>query len=299
MKIIITGSSGFVGTNLIQHLHNKGLNDLETINLKNSNWISKMDKQIDAIIHLAGKAHDTKECSNSNQYFDINTKLTQELFDVFLKNSCRDFIYFSSVKAVADQAEQVVTEATVTNPQTAYGQSKLLAEQYILSKLLPKGKRVFIIRPTMIHGPGNKGNLNLLYKLVSKGIPWPLGAFENKRSFCSIYNVCFVIEQILERDDIPSGVYNLADDYPISTNRLVELIAISKNKKAKIYKISQKKINILAKVGDLICMPLNSERLEKLTENFVVSNEKIVNAIGKPLPVSSEDGLIKTFNSFK
>ena len=183
MKIIITGSSGFVGTNLIRYLYSRGLNDLETINLRNSNWTSKMDKQINAIIHLAGKAHDTKNSSNSDQYFDINTKLTQELFDVFLKNSYRDFIYFRSVKAVTDQAENVVTEETVTNPQTAYGQSKLLAEQYILSKLLPKGKRVFILRPAMIHGSGNKGNLNLLYQLVSKGIPLPLGAFENKRSF--------------------------------------------------------------------------------------------------------------------
>jgi nucleoside-diphosphate-sugar epimerase len=299
MKIIITGSTGFVGSYLFKYLYNKGIKNLEKINLRNSNWTSKMDKPLIAIIHLAGKAHDTKKSSNPKDYFDVNTKISQELFDVFLKSNCRNFIFFSSVKAVIDKAEDIVTEETVNNPQTAYGQSKFQAEQYILNKALPQGKRVFIIRPSMIHGPGNKGNLNLLYKLVSKGIPWPLGAFENKRSFCSIYNVCFVIEQILERDDIPSGIYNLADDDAISTNRLVELIALSKNKKAKIYKISQKKINRLAKLGDLLCMPLNSERLEKLTENFVVSNEKIVKAIGNPLPVSAEDGLMKTFNSFK
>ena len=115
------------------------------------------------------------------------------MFDVFLASNCRDFIFFSSVKAVTDKAEDIVTEETVTNPQTAYGQSKLKAEQYILSKALPQGKRVFIIRPSMIHGPGNKGNLNLLYQLVSKGIPWPLGTFHNQRSFCSIDNVCYVV----------------------------------------------------------------------------------------------------------
>lgn len=299
MKIIITGATGFVGSNLFKYLYNKGIKDLEKINLRNSNWTSKMDKPLIAIIHLAGKAHDIKKSSNPKDYFDVNTKISQELFDVFLKSNCRNFIFLSSVKAVIDKAEDIVTEETVNNPQTAYGQSKFQAEQYILNKALPQGKRVFIIRPSMIHGPGNKGNLNLLYKLVSNGIPWPLGAFENKRSFCSINNVCFVIEQILERDDIPSGVYNLADDDAISTNRLVELIALSKNKKAKIYKISQKKINRLAKLGDFLKLPLNTERLEKLTENFVVSNEKIVNAIGKPLPVSAEDGLMKTLNSFK
>ena len=298
MKITITGSTGFVGCNLLEFLLDHNF-EPKALNLRIPNWKTDLDEDSNAIIHLAGKAHDTKNTSNPEDYFDVNTKLTQDLFDAFLASNCRDFIFLSSVKAVTDKAEDIVIEETLTNPQTAYGQSKLQAEQYILSKSLPQGKRVFIIRPSMIHGPGNKGNLNLLYQLVSKGIPWPLGAFGNKRSFCSIDNVCFVIQQILEREDIPSGIYNLADNDAISTNRLIELIAISKHKKAKIYKISQKKINRLAKLGDLLSLPLNSERLEKLTENFVVSNEKIVKAIGKPLPVSAENGLMKTYNSFK
>ena len=299
MKILITGYTGFVGFNLIKYFNERGLNSITKINLRTPKWKTELEIEVTSIIHLAGKAHDIKNNSNPKDYFDVNTKLTKELFDLFLESNCRDFIYFSSVKAVTDKAEDIVTEETVTNPKTAYGQSKLQAEQYILSKVLPQDKRIFIIRPSMIHGPGNKGNLNLLYQLVNKGFPWPLGAFQNQRSFCSIDNVCFAVQQILERQEINSGVYNLADDDAISTNRLIELIAISKHKKAKIYKISQKKINRLAKLGDLLSLPLNSERLDKLTENFVVSNEKIVKAIGKPLPISVEDGLMKTFNSFK
>ena len=296
--INITGATGFVGSNLFEYLlvHNW---DPISLNLRNTNWKSKIDNESIAIIHLAGKAHDLKKSSDPEDYFDINSKLTQEIFDVFLASNSRDFIFFSSVKAVTDKAGGIITEETVTNPQTAYGQSKLQAEQYILSKALPLGKRVFIIRPAMIHGPDNKGNLNLLYKLVSGGIPWPLGAFENKRSFCSIDNVCFVINEILENNNIPSGIYNLTDDRPISTNRLIELISISLDKKTIIYKIPRKIINILVKAGDFFSLPLNTERLDKLTENFVVSNEKIVKVIGKSLPVSVEDGLIKTFNSFK
>ena len=83
---------------------------------------------------------------------------------------------------------------------------------YILSKEIPKGKRVYILRPCMIHGPGNKGNLNLLYQLVSKGLPWPLGGFQNQRSFLSVENLCFVIKELLENESIPSGVYQVADD---------------------------------------------------------------------------------------
>jgi nucleoside-diphosphate-sugar epimerase len=299
MKILITGYSGFVGNNLLQYFNKSGLNNITKINLRTSNWKSKIDLDATSIIHLAGKAHDIKNSSNPKDYFDINTKISQELFDVFLESNCRNFIFFSSIKAVTDKSEDIVTEETIAQPKTVYGQSKLQAEQYILSKSLPQAKRVFIIRPVMIHGSGNKGNLNLLYQFVNKGLPWPLGAFKNRRSFCSIENACFVIQQILQREDVPSGIYNLADDAAISTNRLIELIAKSKNKTPKIYKISQKKIESFAKLGDLLRLPLNSERLEKLTENFVVSNEKIVKAIGKPLPVSAEDGLMKTLNSFK
>ena len=208
------------------------------------------------------------------------------------------FIFFSSVKAVADNVNGLLNETQTPNPQTHYGKSKLLAENYILSKELPPNKRIFIFRPSMIHGPGNKGNLNLLYKIVAKRIPWPLGVFENQRSFCSIDNVCFVINEILENKNITSGIYNLADDRAISTNLLIELIAISQNKETTIYKIPKKFIVTLAKFGDYFRLPLNSERLQKLTESYVVSNVKIVKAIGKPLPVSTEEGLIKTLKSF-
>jgi nucleoside-diphosphate-sugar epimerase len=299
MKLIITGSSGFVGCNLI-NFFKLSLNELSMLNLRNSNWKSEIDVDATAIIHLAGKAHDLKNSSNPDDYFEINTKLTQELFDVFLASNCRDFIYFSSIKAVTDQTEDVVTEETVTNPQTVYGQSKLQAEQYILSRTLPEGKRIFIIRPSMIHGPGNKGNLNLLYQLVSKSLPWPLGAFQNQRSFCNIDNVCFVIQQILEREEIPSGVYNLADDEALSTNELIQIIADTTCKKSKILSVPKKIIYAIASLGDIFRLPLNTERLDKLTENFVVSNAKLKNALQiEKLPVSSKEGLIKTIKSFK
>ena len=295
---LITGITGFVGSNLFEYLLDHNC-EPKALNLRNPNWKSELDTEATAIIHLAGKAHDLKKSSNPEAYFEINTKLTQELFDVFLASNCRDFVYFSSVKAVTDQTEDVVTEETVTNPQTVYGQSKLQAEQYILSRTLPEGKRIFIIRPSMIHGPGNKGNLNLLYQLVSKSLTWPLGAFQNQRSFCSIDNVCFVIQQILEREEIPSGVYNLADDEALSTNELIQIIAYTTCKKAKILSVPKKIIYAIARLGDIFRLPLNTERLDKLTENFVVSNTKIKTVLGiQKLPTSAKEGLVKTIQSF-
>jgi nucleoside-diphosphate-sugar epimerase len=297
-EVIITGISGFVGSNLNQYL--SGIkNNFKPCDLRNPNWKSEIDFDTKAIIHLAGKAHDLKKSAKPEEYFEVNIKLTQELFDVFLESNCQNFIYFSSVKAVADRTETTITETTEPNPQTHFGQSKFQAEQYLLSQPLPAGKRVFILRPCMIHGPGNKGNLNLLYQLVSKCLPWPLGAFQNQRSFCSIDNVCYVIQQILEREEIPSGIYNLADDEEVSTNELIQLIAATTHKKARIIAVSKKIIYAMARLGDILRLPLNTERLDKLTENFVVSNVKIKSALQiKKFPTSAREGLVKTIQSF-
>ena len=290
-NIFLTGASGFVGASLLNYFKADSIQ----ISSRGKEYIFHGAKKI---IHLAGKAHDLKRTSNTNEYYKVNTELTKKLFDVFLASSADVFITLSSVKAVADEVNGSLTEEFIPAPITHYGKSKLLAEQYILSKEIPEGKRVYILRPCMIHGPGNKGNLNLLYQLVSKGIPWPLGAFENYRSYCSIDNLMFIIKELIEREDIPSGVYNIADDEALSTNEVISVLAQSKNRTPKILKVSKGLIQFIAKTGNLFRLPLNEERLQKLTDSYVVSNQKIVNAIGKQLPVSSKEGLLLTFKSF-
>ena len=291
MSIFITGSSGFVGSSFLNHFNN------ESTRVSSRGNESNIDGA-EVVIHLAGKAHDLKNTSESQEYYEVNTELTKVVYDAFLASEAKVFITLSSVKAVADEVEGVLTEDHGPNPITHYGKSKLLGEQYIFSKEIPEGKRVYVLRPCMIHGPGNKGNLNLLYKLVSKNIPWPLGAFENRRSFCSIDNLMFIFKELIKREDVPSGIYNVADDEPLSTNDLIGLIAQSQNRNPKLWNISQSLIEQIAGIGDVLHLPLNSERLQKLTSSYVVSNAKILAAIGKPLPMSSRDGLINTFKNF-
>jgi nucleoside-diphosphate-sugar epimerase len=295
MKAILTGSTGFIGTNLLKSLIEE--TDIVKVNLR-TNFITDVEFDGNAIIHLVGKAHDIKNVSSSAEYYKVNTDLTKEVFDAFLSSQAKVFIILSSVKAVADKVDDELTEEVKPNPITHYGKSKLLAEQYILSQAIPDSKRVYILRPCMIHGPGNKGNLNLLYNLVSSGFPWPLGMFENSRSYLSIENLCFIIKKLIEREDIPSGVYNVADDVPLSTNEIIKMIAESKGKKVCILNINKTLIKGLARVGDFFNLPLNSERLQKLTESYVVNNAKIKAALSKPLPISSKEGLFKTFQSF-
>ncbi|WP_288637816.1 MULTISPECIES: NAD-dependent epimerase/dehydratase family protein [Sphingobacterium] len=299
MKIQITGSSGFVGENLFRYLSIKGI-EIERISLRKKDWHVYIPASANAIIHLAGKAHDTSNTSSSDEYFEINRDLTIELFKKFLSSDIRDFFYFSSVKAVADTVDGVLAEDVQPKPLTPYGKSKLEAEQFLLSQTLPLGKRLFILRPCMIHGPGNKGNLNLLYKVVDKNIPWPLSAFLNQRSFLSIDNLSYIIYKMLTDQSVPSGVYNVADDEPLSTNDLVSLIAVTLGKKERLWRISPGFIKSMVRIGDILPLPLNSERLKKLTESYVVSNQKIKTALGvDKLPLSAEEGLIKTILSFK
>ena len=176
-----------------------------------------------------------KQVNSAADYYKVNTEFAKKVFNSFITSKAKVFIILSSAKAVADEVNGELFEDVIPNPVTDYGKSKLLAEQYILSKSVPINKRIYILRPCMIHGIGNKGNLNLLYKIVSKGLPWPLGAFENKRSFCSVDNLCFVIKELINNDQIPSGLYNIADDTPLSTNELIKLIAESQGKKALIW----------------------------------------------------------------
>ena len=309
MNILITGIHGFVGSNLVAYL--KGKHTIYGLDIvspekdgveKTFSWADLENgsiPQIDAIIHLAGKAHDTKNKAEADVYFKINTGLTQTIYDYFLASQAKKFIFFSTAKAAADKVDGILTEDVVPTPVGPYGESKIKAEEYILSKDLPADKQFYILRPCMIHGPGNKGNLNLLYSVVRKGIPWPLGAFDNLRTFTSVENICFAVQGLMSRE-VPSGIYNMGDDEPIPTNELIAIICESMGKKPHIWKINKGFMTGMAKFCGFLHLPLNPERLQKLTENYVSSNSKIKRALGvNKMPVDARTGLQRTLESFK
>ena len=322
MKILITGVHGFVGSNLVKYLApSHTIYGLDIVSpekegvVRTFSW-DDLDKEgeipaIDAIIHLAGKAHDTRNKSAAEVYFKVNTDLTKRIFDWFLASpSAKKFVFFSTAKAAADRVEGVLMEDVKPSPVGPYGESKIKAEEYIKDRCgvssdtqhewtSVNGKDVYIFRPCMIHGPGNKGNLNLLYSVVSKGIPWPLGAFDNRRTFTSVENICYAVEGVLTKD-VPSGIYNMGDDEALSTNELIEVICSVLGKKAHIWNISKGFMNGLARVGGWLHLPLNPLRMQKLTENYVSSNEKIKKALGiDRFPVDAREGLKTTIACFK
>lgn len=322
-NILITGIHGFVGSNLVIALkENYSLYGLDIVasskegviktfcwkDIEPSSFPMQKLPHFDIIIHLAGKAHDTKNQSDTQAYFDINTGLTQAIFDFFLESSANKFIFFSSVKAAADSVEgDILTEEVIPVPVGPYGESKIAAENYILGKLKNNkeelklqddDKNIYILRPCMIHGPGNKGNLNLLYNVVRKGIPWPLGDFKNKRSFTSIDNLCYVIVCLLTTN-VASGIYHMGDDEALSTNELIALMCEVLGRKPHIWNMNKRIMEACANLGTMLHLPLNAERLRKLTENYVVSNAKIKAALGiDRMPVRADEGIVKTIRSF-
>lgn len=288
MKILITGAYGFVGTNLCRYLADKGHTCL-ALDIPKArrddvpykafySWddLGTIDfARIDAIVHLAGKAHDLKNVSDPKSYFDINVGLTERIFNA-ANGKVPRFVYFSSSKAA--------------DADTPYGKSKLAAEQFLAG-------RAIVLRPAMIHGPGNKGNLNLLWGIARRGFPWPLAAFENKRSFTSIGNICAAVEALYERGE--NGIYPIADDEMLSTNRLIELMAETCGRKPRLWRLPKGLMGFAAKVGDVLHLPLNTERLGKLTEDSFVDNAALKKHLGWPqMPIRAEDGMRETLKSF-
>lgn len=295
----ITGAHGFVGSNLTTYLGRDKRHHLVSVGRSGSD-LTYDDFRMgppepgSTIIHLAGKAHDLRGTTNLSEYDEANFALTKRAYDWFNESEAAKFIFVSSVKAVADTMIGRLTESTSPKPTTAYGISKLKAENYLRQNSHPDGRATYILRPCMIHGPGNKGNLNLLYGLVARGIPYPLGAFHNERSLLTVENLCFAIEQLATRNISP-GTYNVADDFALSMSQIIVILAESAGRSPVVLSPPRAIVNGLARIGDILRLPLNSISLQKLTENYVVSNDKLLHALGRScMPISASSGLSST-----
>ncbi|MBT1705344.1 NAD-dependent epimerase/dehydratase family protein [Chryseosolibacter indicus] len=308
MKIFITGVSGFAGSSLVRYF-----NDVKGVSLVgHSREVKKATEKfkgynieivpdysievfnrlgIDCIIHLAGIAHDLSNTYGPSDYYEVNNNSTRRLYDEFLQSNVKKFIFISSIKAAVDTASSPVDEGVEPSPVSDYGKSKFMAEQYIQQQKLSENKSYYIFRPCMIHGPGNKGNLNLLYKFVKARLPYPFGGFRNKRSFLSVDNFTFIVHEFT-MGNYASGIYHLADDGYLSTTELYKIIS-------KTIGINPISLNIPPAVLRQVFNVIGKRRmLDKLTEDMMVSNEKVVKAIGKPLPIGIEEGVRRTINSF-
>ena len=313
MKILITGVHGYVGSYLVETLKDDhviyGLDIFSQMNdgIENTfHWIA-LDElegmELGAIIHLDNYSHNSKSKDAPFVPLDERADYTRKIFDYFLSSDVKKFVFMSSTKVVTDKGvDEKLKEDAVPAPGDNFGMSKLASENYILSKQAEwetKGKEVYILRPCVVHGPGSKGSLNIVFNVARRGLPWPVGNFRNEHSFTYIDNLCYVVKGLLEKTPT-SGVYNVADDEIVSIIELVKIICEAVGKKPRIWHFSKGTMDFLAKLGDFLHLPLNTRRLLKLTQNYVTSNAKIKAALGiEQMPVRAKDGLERTIRSFR
>lgn len=300
MKVLILGgNSGFIGSHLSDKLGNSF--DCKFVSMRNFDWLSE-NFSPKCVINLVGKAHDFTGTATEQDFYFANFELAKKAFQIFIDSDASVFIHVSSLAAIEEiESLKPLSEIASYNPLSPYGKSKRAAEEWLLEQTLPFGKKMIILRPPMVHGSGDKGNLNQLYKLVSKGIPYPLTQFKNKRSFLSVENFCYFIEQILfKKDNMETGIYHLADDETLSSNEIIKIIKEETGFNTPCLPLPKSLIRWVSRVGDRTTLPLNTWRLKKLTSTLVVSNKKIKIALSiQRLPLTAKEGLRETIRSFE
>jgi UDP-glucose 4-epimerase len=290
MNILITGCNGFVGSALMNYLSN--LSNLNVTGLsRDKDYISEsssrvlyindletFDKQssilnsTDVFIHTAGKAHamDKKGSDNSKDYFSINTDLTTELAKKAASCGVKKFIYLSSTKVFGNPEPPFVcfNAETPTKPEDPYGKSKLKAELNLMEVSKDTGLDVVIIRPPIIYGPGVKGNMRMLLKLVNSNFPLPFRSIsENKRSMISLDNLVHFIYHCIINHSASGQKFLVSDDHDLSTYEIIALFKKNLGSKTLIFTLPK---NILYLIG---CITGTRNEIRRLVETSTVDIE--------------------------
>ncbi len=297
-KILVTGVGGFIGKRLYSYLHPQSqyirtlgrkvsseFRDNFEFDLASGFLPARFCLDIDTIFHLAGKAHALAESrQDTNDYFQINTEGTRKLLEAAKQAGVKKFIYFSSVKAVGDSDIQPMDESATSVADTPYGQSKYAAEQLVLhGGYVP---HPVVIRPSMVYGDTEKGNLPQMVKAVAKGLFPPLPETHNRRSMVHVDDVVNAAILAAENPRAAGQIYIVTDGQAYSTRQIYDWIREALGKPPVDWSVPYPLLDALAKSGDVIGalsrrrFPLDSDALQKLTGSAWYSSAKIERELG-------------------
>lgn len=230
MKILVTGSSGYLGSSFIKQYQT--IYQFEKFSLLNQKIEDICFENIELILHCAALVHQTKKHSYE-KYYEVNVEYPVKLAKVAKQNGVKQFVFISTIAVYGDDKERV-DEQISCDPVTFYGKSKLEAEKELL-ELNDNAFTVSIIRSPLIYGKNAPGNMQKLVNIVKKISFLPFGGIENKRSFVFIQNICHIIDEVIKQRK--EGIFLASDNKALSTTKLIELIAKSLEKKVSFVKI--------------------------------------------------------------
>ena len=226
MTVLLTGSSGFLGTYFKNRYMDKYL--IKTFSFLKDDLKSLHVSDVNVVVHLSALVHQMGLMPSASEYERVNVIQTLDLAKKAKESGVGQFIFMSTVKVYGEETKEIYTESFTCKPEDEYGKSKLRAENGLL-ELEDENFKVSIIRTPIVYGKGVKANIKNLIKLIKKVPLLPFGDIKNKRSMVYIGNLCHLIDEVIKQKK--SGVFLAADDQALSTTKLIDLIAKSLDKK--------------------------------------------------------------------
>ncbi|ENO1850494.1 SDR family oxidoreductase [Vibrio vulnificus] len=314
MRILITGSNGFLGKQLIAALSGKPISLLDrgvnrnfnvnfndhaytqaTINSKDDYSYALKDCQ--TVIHCAARVHvmDDKDKDPLVLYREVNTAGTVNLAKQAIESGVKRFIFISSIKVNGESSvlDDPFVSTDVHAPQDDYGLSKSEAEVQLLETIEGSEMDVVIIRPPLVYGPGVKANFASLMNMVSKGIPLPFGCItQNKRSLVSVDNLVDLIVTCIDHPKAANQVFLVSDDQDVSTSEMVREIAVALNKRSWQLPVPVWCYNLVGKLFN------KSNVVDRLTGSLQVDITHTRETLGWTPPQTLQEGFKKTAEAF-
>lgn len=309
MKVLLTGSNGFLGQYLSQFLAEKGYSILahtrkaqtfDHPNIRNINFdlndnLDNIDlNQVEVIIHCAGRAHVMNETAVSplEAYRQTNVQGTLNLAQKAVQSGVKRFIYLSSIKVNGEQtAAQPFKPSDTVNTDDPYGLSKYEAEQALLDLSQRTGLEVVVIRPVLIYGPNVKANFKSMVNLASKKFPLPIACLDNKRSMVSVYNLADLIHTCMTHPNANREVFLASDQDDISVKQLFEKLAKYQNNQLLMLPVPKSLISFLASLVGKKAVA------SRLCSELVVDTTKNTQLLGWTAPYNVDTSLEKMFNT--
>ncbi|WP_457609830.1 NAD-dependent epimerase/dehydratase family protein [Lutibacter sp.] len=277
--ILFTGASGFLGHNILPFLKRKykvetiGLSIDDTYKINLAKEIPVFHNSYDIVLHAAGKAHSIpKSLKEEKVFFQVNLQGTINLCKALEKKDLpKSLIFISTVAVYGVESGTDITEEHKLQGNTPYALSKIQAEEYLQEWCYKNGVTLGILRPSLIAGKNPPGNLGAMIKGIKTGKYFRIGNGSARKSVLMAEDIARIIPKLSE----VGGTYNVCDNYHPSFAELENLIAkqLNKNTPASIPYWTAKSI---AKIGDVVGnkFPINSSKLDKITNSLTFSNEK-------------------------